>query len=248
MEIDVIPGLKTGGNIETEAYEMFYRAETRRIISPFLQNAEETITEIIHEWKRDGVYWGFYTGVFDVTHPNHFWAIIRARIEIAKAYTESADVHFEQLDIKQKVDVVASNKLALLVSINGDEVVLSHKGYKHGEIGTIRPVLPWASRALLASAIMLPKDNGLYRPAIDLITAHDSISFNGSVFESHLKLGERLRPDCWVVASDNIKNAQNILKLGINTKIISLEPGSIIDPLTKKPYSTSDTIARLIKG
>lgn len=248
MEIDVISGLKTGGNIETEAYGMFYRDETRRIISPFLQNAEKDITEVVDGWRREGVYWGFYTGVFDMTHPNHFWAIIRARIEITKAYTESVGVHFEQLDIKQKADLVVSNKLALLVSINGDEVVLSHKGYKHGEIGTIRPALPWASRALLASAIMLPKDNGLYRPAIDLITSHDSISFNGRIFESYLKLGEQLKPDCWIVASDNVKSAQNILKLGINTKIMSLELGTIVDPFTEKPYSTSNTIARLVKG
>lgn len=248
MERDIIPGLITSGDSEEEAYEMFYRGETRRIISPLLPNAEKAITEIVHRWNKNGTYWGFFTGVFDMTHPNHFWAIIRARIETTKAYAESIGVRFDHLDTTHKIDLVASNKVALLVSINGDEVVLNHKGYKHGEIGTIRPVLPWASRALLASTIMLPRDKGLYTPVIDLITAHDSISFKGRVFESHLKLGKQLKPDCWIVASDNVKNEQNILKLGIGTKLLKIEPGTIINPFTEKPYSTSDTIARLFKN
>lgn len=240
-----IPGLKAG-RAEQEAYEIFCIANTNRIIYPGQQNAKEKLEKTVAQWKERDVFWGFYTGVFDITHPNHYLAAIRARILVAKAYAQTKGVSFSELDLELKSKIITSNNIALLISIDGDEYLSSRKGHKHGKVNTKKPTQPWGSRALNMSNIMLPVEDGLYRPVADIITSHDTISYPGQIFESHLNLGEYLKPDCWMVASSDPQNALDIAKLDINTKIMNLDVGTIIDPFTNEPYSTSDTIARLI--
>ncbi|MEI6886679.1 MAG: hypothetical protein WCK31_00405 [bacterium] len=247
---EIIPGLEMEAdcNTDKERFNMFYNQITDRMICPKCESAIEDLSNTVNRWREKGKYIGFYTGVFDLTHLNHYFAVVGARIELAKAYAESIGVNYCDLSEGERMEIVNSDKVKLIVSIDGDAYVSSRKGNKHGEVFTERPVQPWIVRATNIKNFMLKTEEGLYRPTVDLVTSHDHISYPDTFFSSHLTLGAFFKPDCWMVASSDLENAMKIRNLNIGTKIMNLKVGSFIDPLTGHCYSTSDSISRLFKA
>lgn len=245
----VIPGLERGGESEFEAFSMLLSHQTERMIYPAEPGSEERVKNIVEVWKDQGCHWGLYTGCFDVLHPNHYWALIRARIEVAKSYADSQGMNWDELSNDKKRELLASNKVKLMVSVDGDEHVSQRKSLKTSKGSTIRPVQTWGQRAAVVSTIMIPSnEKGYFRPVADLVLSHDRYAYKGTMFEDQWKIGTALRPDCWMVASTDPKNANEVKALNLGTDIRLLPEGTIIDPFTKDMYSTSGTLERVVQS
>lgn len=244
-----MPGLRHRGDTEIEAYSLFYEPVIERVIVPTKPEAVQAAREKIQEWRENDVYWGLYTGCFDAIHPNHFWAIIRARIEVAKSYCQSEGVNFDELPREEQVALVISDRIALLVSVDGDLHLAERKTLKTSIGSSIRPVQNWGNRAIMVSTVMLPAERkGTHRPAADLIVGHDKFAFAGTIFQDQWELGKDLLPNCWIIFAEDHKNMAGIRALNINTDIRLLPEGTIIDTFTNQPYSTSVIVERIISS
>ncbi len=244
-----IPGQERSGPSEFEAFSMLMSHQTERLIYPAEEGSEERVKEIVQVWKESGCYWGLYSGCFDVLHPNHQWALIRAKIEVAKGYAESQGIDWDDLSNDEKRFLLASNKIRLMVSVDGDEHVAERKSLRTSLGSTIRPVQTWGQRAAAVSAIMIPsQEPGFFIPVADLVVSHDKYDYAGTMFQDQWEIGSALKPDCWMVAATDPANAAKINALGIGTEVRLLPEGTVIDPLTGEPYSTSGTLERVVKS
>jgi hypothetical protein len=244
-----IPGLERKGPSEFEAFSMLLAHQTERIIYPVEPGSEERVKEIVTKWKEKGCYWGLYTGCFDVMHPNHQWALIRARIEVAKGYAARYEVDWNKMNDGEKRYLLASDKIKLMVSVDGDNHVAERKSLKTSKGSTIRPVQTWSQRASAVSTMMIPSnESGLYRPVADLVVSHDKYDYQGTMFQDQWQIGIALKPDFWMVAATDPANAREVEALKTGAEIRLLPEGTIVDPLTGEMYSTSGTLERVVKS
>ena len=129
---------------------------------------------------------GFVDGAYDVPTENHVWSLRDCRHRLAEQYFGDA---YRRADDADKIKMMASDKIVLIVTVDADAKVAYKKGYKAGKGNIARPVYDWQQRANRVGGFMIPDGKGGYRPVVDLVTVDGDPMHRGTFLESHLSLG-----------------------------------------------------------
>lgn len=188
-------------------------------------------------------------GAFDVPHDNHTWYLREARLRAAQK-------HFGKLFVDasnaSKQEMVASDEIILLVTLDADDKIAAKKGFIESKGNTVRPVYTWEARANRIGGFMIPNGKGAWRPVLDIVTVEGDSAHAGTMFESHLQFGKRLADlhllDTWVLFDEHGETLEAALETtsGEEKPILSIVDQNAarysIDKRTGKWWSSSAII------
>jgi len=199
--------------------------------------------------KLEGKYTALVAGGFDVPHDNHEWYIRDCRARVAKRILEQEGRVPTPGAI---MDIMTSDRIALIVSIDSDEALNARKGGQAEKGGIPRPVYPWSARAQrIAGYSFEHPATGELHHAADIVTKECAVNYTGTPLQSanHLTayLGELDLLDSYIVFDEHPQDEINARNNGFDPIIV---PQAVIyarDPRTGDEYKSSGII-KLIRG
>lgn len=160
-----------------------------RLLYPTDDAELEAMRSKLHELGKNGHFIGLIDGAYDVPTENHVWSLRDCRRRMAEAYFGD---EFHTADTDRKREMIASDKLVLVVTVDADERVSDKKSYRSDKGNILRPVYGWSQRANRIAGLTIPDGKGGFRPVADLITVDGDRAHKGTYLESHLTLGKYL--------------------------------------------------------
>ncbi len=244
---------------ETERVIVGHKPEVMQLLEEFMSagiysaHSIESSAKLfgkVESWRSAGDHIGFVAGVFDTTHENHRWYLIEARLNLAIDYAERQGIIWEELSKTQKIETFMSKNLKLIVTIDDDIHVSNGKGKSRFKPG-VRPVMPWNDRAKAIKTLSMSLDDSYSLQVVNAVTMHSG-QLKG-LHSSDVELAKAIRPNMWFVATESVKtaiNAEHAIRENTMETRLFIMPNHVyeINPLTGRPYSTSDIVQRIIDG
>jgi hypothetical protein len=178
--------------------------DDQRLCYPTDRVQVNTLIERIASLRRTGARIVICDGGFDVPTDNHVWWLRDCRYHATeRIYGPS----FARAGTREKIAMIASSRLALVLTLDADVKVAERKAHNPAKGGIARPVYDWTARANRVAGHMIPNGFGFYRPAVDLVTVEGDPALYGTCLESHITFGNQLARmgllDYWVLNSDH---------------------------------------------
>lgn len=158
-----------------------------RLLYPTSDNELEAMRKKLHELGENGYFIGLIDGAYDVPTENHVWSLRDCRRRMAEIYFGD---EFINADVARKRELIASDKLVLIVTVDADERVSDKKSYRSDKGNILRPVYNWSQRANRIAGLTVPDEKGGFRPVADIITVDGDRAHHDTFLESHLTLGK----------------------------------------------------------
>lgn len=183
-------------------------------------------------------------GAFDVPHPNHDWYLRHCRLLGAKVLLDRLGVPLDEYSLK---DVVASDAVSLVVTVDADAKIQAKKGGRADKGGISRPVYPWQLRAERIAGLTFTMDNRPHHVA-DLVTVEGDPAHVGTPLESSLTLARFMGRcgllDGLVVYGEHKETVLEAMKTGVDTLVIPHHTDYSFNPADGQPWSSSGIIRR----
>lgn len=161
--------------------------ESSRLIYPTNDEELDAMQRLLFEFKSKGSFVGLIDGAYDVPTENHVWSLRDCRNRMAEACFGD---EYRNASIEKKRELIASDKLVLIATVDADERVSFKKSYRSDKGNILRPVYNWSQRANRIAGLMIPDGKGGYRPLVDFVTVDGDRAHQGTFLESHLHLGK----------------------------------------------------------
>jgi len=200
----------------------------------------ETIKQI-NKWEKQGSIIVFVAGVFDILHLNHLQALEYYRLLGAKYYIQKNNLKDVSI-----VDVAASQKVRLVISLDSDLRVSTDKSSKEIK----RPILSWHSRALMLLKQSMQASNDTNYSLVDFIIRHgdDTCSSKHCAHDDNITIAETIKPDLMIInnkSTNSIELAKKSDKLnGMDIVVIDENNLFINDSLLDGPIKTTSILER----
>lgn len=213
------------------------------------ETAMRWLGEQLAREKLAGKYTALVAGGFDVPHDNHEWYIRHCRMLVARRILEERG---EAPTPEAVMDIMTSDQIALVVSIDSDEALNARKGGKAEKGGVPRPIYPWVSRAhRIAGYSFTHPHTGAVHHAAEIITKECSVNYAGTPLERAATTVEWLREydlvDGYVVFDEHPHDEENARALGLDPIIISQDIIYARDPRSGRGFKSS-SIIKSIRG
>jgi hypothetical protein len=202
------------------------------------------IIEMIRARRSAGAFVGICDGAFDVPTDSHVWWLRDCRHHAA---TDCYGDRYARAPRDEKVELVASDRIYLIATVDADAKVASQKAFKASKGNIDRPVYEWNSRARRVAGYMIPDGRGRFRPIVDLVIVEGDPAHAGTPLQSHLSFGAALASagllDCWLLCDDH-EFASTAAQLFDGTVVIK-KRSYATDPRTGETWSSTYIIQRI---
>lgn len=164
-----------------------YLVDPTRLVYPTTDEDLESMKQLLAEHKSKGSFIGFIDGAYDVPTENHVWSLRDCRHRMAEVYFGEEYVN---ATVEKKREMIASDKLVLIATVDADERVSDKKSYKSDKGNILRPVYNWSQRANRIAGLTIPDCKGGFRPLVDIVTVDGDRAHQSTFLESHFHLGD----------------------------------------------------------
>lgn len=212
-----------------------------------LHEAVNWLGNQVAEAKLEGKYTALVAGGFDVPHDNHEWYIRDCRARVAKMVLEERGATVTPESI---MDVMTSNQITLIVSIDSDNALDSRKGGQTEKGGIPRPVYPWSARAhRIAGYSYTHPHTGQIHHSADIVSRECSVDYTDSPLENAASVASYLKSldllDGYIVFDEHPQDEINARELGFDPIIVPQAVVYARDPRTDAEYKSSGIIKRI---
>lgn len=163
--------------------------DTSRLLYPSTQKQLKSVLALLAGLVKEGKFIGIVDGAYDVPTENHVWSLRDCRRKLAHAYFGEA---FEKASQIEKQQMIADDRLVLIVTADADERVSFKKSYKTDKGNILRPVYSWRKRANRIAGLTIPDGKGGLRFVVDYVTVDGDRAHQHTPLESHLTFGKYL--------------------------------------------------------
>lgn len=225
--------------------------------------ATERLKHKISKWQtgEDPSVVVFTSGVYDLLHHDHKGYLLHTKLTGLPILYESQEAKaWNKLGERQQLAFamhsLLSDKLKLVVSVDGDQSVADRKGSDSSKGSAPRPITGWETRAKSVADVTVPISSGkngtVRKPVADAVTVHGPLDFHdGHPSSTLFTLAALLQPDVWAIygeSQDILDEAPYIKSLGaISLRCIPYRPGVTYfsDSIIGR-FSTSSIVKRVL--